>query len=711
MSFREKICRAVASFLVLPVVSSRADFPGAEENFFFDIPVVVTASKKSESVLATPATVMVLTHEQIRQRGYSHLKDVLRDLPGMETIEYAWVEQGTIVPVRGIIGNNKIVVLVNGMRINPPGGENLRFGADMGVRNAQRIEVVYGPGSTLYGQDAISAVINIITGDAGGGVSLDVGGGLGTNNAKESWLFLGKQAGPWKLSFYTQYTDSDLTRLDKEYKGWFQNVRDTVATSTPALNGFDRWESGLNSFFRLENEASYVQFWHRWNSRSTAEGLSAAGFAYDRRAPWIDSSVVLEGGHTVDFTDTVKLKSVVTYNHYEVSPRTRYIFANGDGASWYMEEWKYALGKSASLEEILQVDFSPIFSFLAGLVGSDFQVVPKASVPGGFDPSHSLSGQGGRLTYFTDAALTQRVDINRIDDYTYQNYAAYAEGTLKADPVSVVVGGRYDKNTIYGGVFNPRGAVICSLNDKSVIKYIYSKAYVPPAPYFTSTIWENDKQFSIANNDVKPEKAVSQELNYSMIRSGASISLSAFYNKQRDLFLPPDANSAANNRGTVYSSAGVAKTLSVPSNAGESTAKGLDMLLSWGPSTSSLWLAFSHVDVDFTVAGRKTGIDGISNNNAKLGATGVFSRLTVSPNLVVRSRPNVSNPVILKDEVRRIPYELNLYGAYRPTPRTEWFVDMRNLTNHRYALRGLFSGEPRPQETFRGSAGVRYSFQ
>ena len=65
--------------------------------------------------------------------------------------------------MRGVPGNNKLVILVNGMRVNPPGGENIPLRSDFSVRNAEQIEVIYGSGSTLYGGDAVSAVINIIT--------------------------------------------------------------------------------------------------------------------------------------------------------------------------------------------------------------------------------------------------------------------------------------------------------------------------------------------------------------------------------------------------------------------------------------------------------------------------------------------------------------------------------------------------------------------
>ncbi len=82
---------------------------------------VITASRTLQSTLEAPAAVHVVTARQIEERGYQTLKDVLRDLPGMETIEYHFTEFGTLVPVRGIVGNNKLVVLVNGVRVNPPG--------------------------------------------------------------------------------------------------------------------------------------------------------------------------------------------------------------------------------------------------------------------------------------------------------------------------------------------------------------------------------------------------------------------------------------------------------------------------------------------------------------------------------------------------------------------------------------------------------------
>src|SRR3954454_13662971 len=169
-----------------PEVSRSTDVPGMAPLSLGQLldPNITTASRALERSTEAPATVYVITSGDIRVRGYSTLSDVLKDLPGMETVEQYYTEQGTLVPVRGVVGNNKIVLLINGMRVNPPGGEELMIRSDVSVRFADKIEVIYGPGSTLYGQDAISAVINIKTRNPGD-ATLEILGGFGPYGTKE----------------------------------------------------------------------------------------------------------------------------------------------------------------------------------------------------------------------------------------------------------------------------------------------------------------------------------------------------------------------------------------------------------------------------------------------------------------------------------------------------------------------------------------------
>jgi outer membrane cobalamin receptor len=134
-----------------------------EELMAVEVDTVTTPSRREERAHQAPGTVIVIDRRQIERRGYMTLVDVLRDLPGIDVTPYFFSELGTRITVRGVNGNNKVIVMVNGMRVNPPGGEYYPLRTDFSVREVEQIEVIYGPGSTLYGQDAIAAVINVIT--------------------------------------------------------------------------------------------------------------------------------------------------------------------------------------------------------------------------------------------------------------------------------------------------------------------------------------------------------------------------------------------------------------------------------------------------------------------------------------------------------------------------------------------------------------------
>ena len=176
----------------------------------------------------------------------------------METVEQYYSEQGTLVPVRGVVGNNKIVLLINGMRVNPPGGEELMIRSDVSVRFADQIEIIYGPGSTLYGQDAISAVINIKTrrpGDA----TVEVMSGYGLYDTKEAYAsfartFFRKSDLPVSVTAYAAGRDSDLSNFRRTFPAGGRSTTTTWRPSCAVARPM-RGDFGLNAFVRLESQA------------------------------------------------------------------------------------------------------------------------------------------------------------------------------------------------------------------------------------------------------------------------------------------------------------------------------------------------------------------------------------------------------------------------------------------------------------------------
>src|SRR5262245_6629397 len=122
--------------------------------------VVVTATRVPIDILSSPATVDVVTGDDLRRRGVTSIADALQTLPGVTFAQTGSFGGTTSLFLRG--GESKYVkVLVDGVAINDPGGA-IDFGS-LTTDNIERIEVVRGPASVLYGADAVTGVVQIFT--------------------------------------------------------------------------------------------------------------------------------------------------------------------------------------------------------------------------------------------------------------------------------------------------------------------------------------------------------------------------------------------------------------------------------------------------------------------------------------------------------------------------------------------------------------------
>jgi outer membrane receptor protein involved in Fe transport len=490
---------------------------------------VTTASKREESSASAPATVFVITKDDIYLRGYSNLVDVLKDLPGMEITEYVYAPIGTQVAVRGVVGNNKIIVLVNGMRVNPPGGDPLGLRSDFSVREAEQIEVIYGPGSTLYGQDAISAVINVKTKKVGGEHWLDVGAGAGYPWRYESWLGLNRKIGEAEINGYVQYSDATLTNREDEFPDEYATYRTNYAMvpQGPAvLDNPKRWDRGLNAFLQLAQGNFSTQLWHRQSWRSSAEGRAGTSpFIEDSK--WSDVATVADARHVFKLADNVSLSSTATFNRFQLLPESRFIVPVGAG--WVVDR-KYAMETSFTLEETLSAKIGERISLLGGLVYGHYDVMPMGTVPKGLDTSSDISSQAGTINYYTTPGDPSSIQsINKVNNPVYQNVGIYAEGTVKLhNRVRVLLGMRVDKDERYDEVpLSPRAAVIVKPIDELSLKAIYTQAYVAPAPYNMFDVYQS-WWISTTNLDLKPERARSFELNAEFRRGNLLASVSGY---------------------------------------------------------------------------------------------------------------------------------------------------------------------------------------
>jgi len=175
---------AVLLLFLIPITSSLANESSAldaELQWLQSERMVFTASKSVERISKSPSTISVITARQIRRMGARDVLDVLRIIPGLGiTRNNMWFRE---IEVRGIktTFSEKIVFMLDGHNLNSQltnGGPALVFGR-LPVGNIQRIEVIRGPVSALYGANAFLGVVNIITkkGDAINGTAVSIQGG------------------------------------------------------------------------------------------------------------------------------------------------------------------------------------------------------------------------------------------------------------------------------------------------------------------------------------------------------------------------------------------------------------------------------------------------------------------------------------------------------------------------------------------------------
>src|SRR5690606_24900476 len=175
---------------------------------------VVSVSRRSEPLREAASSIYVITAEDIRRSGFSSIPEILRLAPGVEvarTGAHSWT-----ISIRGFNSDlsNKLLVLIDGRSVYSPLYAGVFWDAqDTLVHDIERIEVISGPGGTLWGANAVNGVINIITRSA----SETKGSLVELGTGDEQQLSIGLRHGfsltsDMAARTYLKYTDRDGSR-------------------------------------------------------------------------------------------------------------------------------------------------------------------------------------------------------------------------------------------------------------------------------------------------------------------------------------------------------------------------------------------------------------------------------------------------------------------------------------------------------------------
>ncbi|MEI8290320.1 MAG: TonB-dependent receptor [Verrucomicrobiota bacterium] len=176
----------------------------------------ITATRIATPQEKSPVSSTIITQDQIEQSQQHLVADILRGQPGVEVVRNGQPGAVEAVRLRGA-NNNQTLVLVDGIRANSPFNNQFDF-SQLAVDNIDRIEILRGPQSTLYGSEAGGGVINIITKRGtclpAGGVEME-GGSFKTQITRGG--FSGS-AGRFSMVASGNYASSDNDRINSDYR-------------------------------------------------------------------------------------------------------------------------------------------------------------------------------------------------------------------------------------------------------------------------------------------------------------------------------------------------------------------------------------------------------------------------------------------------------------------------------------------------------------
>jgi vitamin B12 transporter len=233
-------------------------------------PVIVTATRTPQTADDTLASVSVVTRDELERRQARSVADALAGLPGVILTNSGGAGQPTSVLLRGTDFDH-VLVLIDGVKV---GSATLGAAAfqDLPIEEIDRIEVVRGPRSSLYGSEAIGGVIQIFTRKGGGDFAPRLSLGTGTYNGVDATLGVsaGGERGRFDASIGFEQTDGFNACSGEPFvAGCF--------TIEPDRDGHRKQFGSARAGYRFEGLADLDLHWLRSESRTEFDGTLFGG--------------------------------------------------------------------------------------------------------------------------------------------------------------------------------------------------------------------------------------------------------------------------------------------------------------------------------------------------------------------------------------------------------------------------------------------------
>ena len=437
--------------------------PSLEALMKMEIPVVEAASKYEQKVTEAPALVTIITADEVKKYGYQTLADILASAPGLYT---TYDRNYSYLGVQGVsLGgfntlNSRVLVLVDGHRMN----NNLTDGAAIGtdfildVDLIDRVEVIQGPSSCLYGDNAFLGVINVITrkGRDMAGNGAEVSGEAGSFDSYKGRVTYGNQFknGLELLLSGTIYDSGGQSSL--YYPAYDQRINPPSVNPQAGNNGIaenadsDSYKSGFASlaFHDFSLEGGYIT---RGKDNPTAQYQTDFN---DNRFRTTDDRGYANLKFAHEFPQDLNLTAQLYYDLFEHKIDQPYtVNTPGD----------------LLLEEVQQGEWW----------GTEVQLTKRLwdlhTLTLGGEYRDDFKQDDSFYSNNANVPAPPTISSNR------QNYAFYLQGDFAVlTNLHFDAGVRYDQYGDYNPSINPRLALIYNPVGQAVFKAIYGTAFRAP---------------------------------------------------------------------------------------------------------------------------------------------------------------------------------------------------------------------------------------
>ena len=508
--------------------------------------VVVSASGYEQAVEDAPASITVVPHEELAKRAYPDITEALKDIPGVVVTGGG---SSADISIRGMAASYTML-LVDGVRQNSretrpnSDGPGIEQGWLPPLEAIERIEVIRGPMSSLYGSDAMGGVINIIT---------------------------RKVAKEWGGSFRAEGTLQGSSRSGDQFGG-------NLYLSGPLVDNLLGLQVYGNQSRRNEDK-----FVNGFNKQQNSSGTAKLALTPNK-----DHDLVLEFGRTLQERTSTPGKSMAvescrgtkcTPNVISTSDYVRNVYALSHNGRW---------GKVTSNTYVQQekIDNPGRNMFLKNTEANTQWTLPLSShivTVGASYKKESLTDSGNQLTTMSELSRYQ--------------WALYAEDEWSLTDSFALTGGiRMNKDENYGTHWTPRLYGVWHATDTLSVKGGISTGFKAPALRAAVADWGQitggggDPAMIRGNPSLAPEKSVSQEL--SLIwdnRDNLSTSLTLFNTSFKDKIteVRTCSDTAGNGSQIVTGNCSINGTpfkfISDRLNVDKAVMRGVEATLTWKP--------------------------------------------------------------------------------------------------------------------------------